>query len=180
MMCLSNETMVTIGGERYGKVEYADGITRTLSHLMLGEESSYGAEFTYKVLKQGLKGATLSIPSIPGVQVGTTLRELVQDSLREVGAPVLSVEIRYSEALGLHALAVLDCDARQALKCWLKVVDRLRSYDIPVFVMWMGVNNVSPGEMGAYIGKILAKMNVFLATKEPIDVVKTLREEWSL
>ena len=53
-------------------------------------------------------------------------------------------------------------------------------HGIPIFVMWTGNANVTPKEMDAYVGGILAKMNVFLATREPIDVVKILREEWGI
>ncbi|RLG77707.1 MAG: hypothetical protein DRO12_01495 [Thermoprotei archaeon] len=121
---------------------------------------------------------TLRIPSPAEEVVEFSLRELMLSSLKELGAPVLDVEIRYSEGIGLYALAILDCDARQALDYWLEIVDRVRGYGIPVFARWTGRVDVEPEEMGVYIGRVLAKMSVFLATREPIDVVKVLREEW--
>jgi len=109
-----------------------------------------------------------------------SLKELVLNSLRELGAPVLDVEIHYSEGIGLYMLAILDCNASQALKYWLMFVDRARSHGVPVFVTWTGSIDVMPEEMGAYIGRALARMNVFPATREPLDIVKILREEWGI
>ena len=76
-----------------------------------------------------------------------SLGELVLSSLKELGIPVLYVEIRHSESIGLYALAILDCDAHQALKYWLKMVDRAREYGIPTFVMWTGDVDITPEEM---------------------------------
>jgi len=106
------------------------------------------------------------------------LKKPVFDSLKEFGAPVVDVEIHYDESIGFYALAILDCDAHQALEYWLKIVSRIREYSIPIFIMWKGNIDITPEEMGTYIGKVLAKMNVFLATKKPLDIVKILREEW--
>jgi len=86
-------------------------------------------------------------------------------SLKELGAPVLDVEIRYSEGVGLYVLDIPNCDARQALDYWLEIADRVRGYGTPVFVRWTGRVDVEPEEMGIYIGRVLAKMGVFLATK---------------
>ena len=120
----------------------------------------------------------MRIPSPAEEVVEVSLRELMLSSLRELGAPVLGVEIRYSEGIGLYALAILDCDARQALDYWLEIVDRVWGYGTPVFVRWTGRVDVGSEEMGVYIGRVLAKMSVFLATREPVDMVKVLREEW--
>ncbi len=124
---------------------------------------------------------TLSIDRIRSLEERRgLLKELVLDSLRELGIPVLDVEVRYGEGIGLYTLAILDCGARQALEYWLRIVDRVRDRGIPVFVVWTGSVDVTPEEMGAYIGRVLAKMNVFLATREPLDIVKILREEWGI
>jgi len=100
------------------------------------------------------------------------------DSLRGLGAPVLDVEIRYSEGMGLYAPATLDCDARRALEYWLRVADTVREHSIPVFITWTGGTDLAPEEEGAYMGKALARMNVFLATEEPLDMAKIIEEEW--
>jgi len=57
-------------------------------------------------------------------------------------------------------------------------VESVREYGIPIFVVWTGSTDVTPEGMGAYIGRILAKMNVFLATEKPVDVVRIIKEEW--
>jgi len=59
-------------------------------------------------------------------------------------------------------------------------VDSVREYGVPVFVVWTGGTDVTPEELGAYMGRILAKMNVFLATEKPVDVVRIIKEEWGL
>jgi len=108
------------------------------------------------------------------------LKKIVMDSLRELGTPILDAEIRYNEGIGLYALAILDCDARQALEYWLKIVDEVHKYDIPVFITWTGSINVTPEEMGIYIADVLAKMNMFLVTEKPIDIIRIIEEEWGL
>lgn len=135
-----------------------------------------------EVLKtiEALKEVMLTIPSMLRDFVEVSLKEIVMNSLRELGAPVLDVEIRYGEGIGLYALAMLDCDARRALEYWLKIVDSVREYNMPVFVTWTGNTDVTPEEMGTYIGKALARMNVFLATEKPLDIVKIIEEEWGL
>ena len=58
------------------------------------------------------------------------------------------------------------------------IIDKMKSR-FPVFVRWTGKNDVSPEELGMYIGTILAKMGISIATKNRIDVVELIREEWS-
>jgi len=155
---------------------YAGSIRRSLEELRLRIGISGSVDHTLSLGETKL--LILRIPSPAEELVEVSLRELMFSSLKELGAPVLDVDIRYSEGIGLYALAILDCNARRALDYWLEIVDRVRGYGIPVFVKWTGRVDVVPEEMGDYIGKVLAKMSVFLATKEPIDVVKVLREEW--
>jgi len=119
----------------------------------------------------------IEIPKTTEVSKEVSLKEIVMNSLRGLGVPILDVEIRYGEGIGLYALATLNCDARQALEYWLKIVDNVREYNIPVFITWTGSTDVTPEEMGIYIGKALAKMNIFLATEKPIDVVRIIEEE---
>jgi hypothetical protein len=109
-----------------------------------------------------------------------SLKKLIIHILRGTNMPILDVEIFHSENIGLYVLVILDCNARQALEYWLNIVDRTRELNIPIFVRWTGEVDVLPEEMGAYIGKILARMSIFLSTKEPIDVIKAIREEWGL
>lgn len=186
-----------------------DRATRILSQSWRGEELTYRSpelqsmnigmseDYTLSIdrarplgrreglleITEVLKEAMMTMPSMLRELVESvegSLKELVLNSLRELGAPVLNVEVRYGEGIGLYTLAILDCSARQALEYWLKIVDRVRDRDIPVFVVWTGSVDVTPEEMGAYIGTVLAKMNVFLATREPLDIVKILREEWGI
>jgi len=35
-----------------------------------------------------------------------------------------------------------------------------------------------PEVLGSIVGKLLARANIFLKTKEPIDAVKLIREAW--
>ncbi|UNQ73522.1 hypothetical protein [Infirmifilum sp. NZ] len=107
-----------------------------------------------------------------------SLREAISDVLQKLGAPLLHVEIRDSEELGLYAMVILDCNAREAMQYWLKIAEQVKMLGIPVFVTWTGYNDLKPEEHGAYVGKALALMGVFLKTREPIDVVAALKEAW--
>jgi len=127
---------------------------------------------------EALKKGALSVSNM--LRELVSLKEIVMNSLRKLGAPILDVEIRYGEGVGLYALATLDCDARQALEYWLKIVDEVREHDIPIFISWTGSIDVTPEEMGTYIADALAKMNVFLATEKPIDIITIIEEEWDL
>ena len=109
----------------------------------------------------------------------TTLTVSIRNALRSLGAPVIDVEIRHDEHLGSYALALLECNARQALRHWLNITDVARELGMPIFVAWTGENDAAPEEAGGYVGRALAKMGVFLRTKGSIDVLKALKEEWS-
>ena len=152
-------------------LEEERSMLRTLNMSKSMDYASYPGE-------AGLK--TLGSPGGVDEPAEVSLKELIFSSLKELGVPVLYVDIRFGEGVGLYALAVLDCDARRALEYWLEVVDGVRKHGVPLFVMWTGSVDVAPEEMGAYIGRVLARMNVFLATRRPIDVVRILREEWGL
>jgi len=108
---------------------------------------------------------------------GESPEKLVLDLLRELGAPVLRVGVRGGEGSG-YVLVTLDCGARQAMEYWLELAGRAGRLGVPVFVEWTGSNDLEPEEHGAYVGKALARMGVFLRTREPIDVVAALNEAW--
>ena len=96
--------------------------------------------------------------------------------LRELGVPAVSIETRQHPHLGAYIVITVDADARQAFEYWLGILERLGEVETPVFVMWTGEVNLEPEEMGRLLAKTLARMNVFLATVEPIDAVELLRE----
>lgn len=102
---------------------------------------------------------------------------IIRNALRSLGAPVIDVEIRQDEHLGTYALALLECNARQALRHWLDIADVARELGMPIFVAWTRENDATPEEAGGYVGRALAKMGVFLRTEESIDVLKALKEE---
>jgi len=191
-----NELMATATTEyigrttRIGEESAYRFLEPELQTLVMGESEDYTSSMSkYKspvkrkeMLKtiEALKEVTPLISS-KFVEVSeVSLKEIVMDSIRELGVPILDVEVRYGEGMGLYALATLNCDARQALEYWLKIVDNVREHDMPIFVTWTGNTDLTPEEMGTYIGKVLARMNVFLATEKPIDIVKILEEEWGL
>lgn len=101
----------------------------------------------------------------------------VEKYLKEVNAPVKDLRVRYDEHLGFHILANLNCKSSQAIKYWLEILDNVKP-EIPVFILWKE-NDMKAEELGSWIGKILAKMNVHLVTKTPLDVVKLIKEEWN-
>ncbi len=108
---------------------------------------------------------------------GRTLAAIVKDALKNLGVPVISVEMRHSESLGLYALALLDCDMGEALRRWPEIADVARELGVPIFVAWTRGGEMPPEEAGAYVGRALAKMGVFLQTEGPVDVLEALREE---
>jgi len=103
--------------------------------------------------------------------------ESLASVLKGLGVPVISVEVRENPYLGVYATLKVNADARQALELWLRLLDIPWSIKIPLFVEWTGRTDVSPEELGRYLGRALAKMGVFPSTVEPMDAVKMLREE---
>ena len=91
----------------------------------------------------------------------------------------IRVEMRHSAYIGTYVIAVIDGDARLALRLWLSIAERAHALGVPVFVKWTGETDVSPEELGEYVGRALARMGVFLSTEEPIDAVELVREVWS-
>ncbi|RLE87915.1 MAG: hypothetical protein DRN04_17680 [Thermoprotei archaeon] len=110
-----------------------------------------------------------------------TLLKLLEAYLREINIPPPEIiEPNYSDKMGLYIIVVLPCNASQALQHWTKILDELHDFNIPIFIKWTGKLDVSPEKLGTYLGKILAKMNIHLITEKPFDIVKILKEEWSL
>ena len=108
-----------------------------------------------------------------------SLVELLYEYLKELGAPLAKpIEIRYVDEIGPYVTITLHCNASLALKYWIEILDKLQGYNIPIFIRWTGNVDVPPEVMGAYIGKALAKMNIFLATEKQFDIARILREEW--
>lgn len=104
--------------------------------------------------------------------------EEVCNILAELGIPVIDIKVEWNEHLGEYIVVIAISDARQALESRLKIVESLRKrLHRPIFVMWTGDMNVSPEGLGAYLGKALARMGIFLSTTESIDTVKLLRED---
>ena len=70
--------------------------------------------------------------------------------------------------------------ASEALALWEELVEKLHpQLKAPIFVTWSGDTDVEPAELGRRVGALLARMRVSLLTlREPVDVVKELREEW--
>ncbi len=106
-----------------------------------------------------------------------SLKELIEDSLKKLGAPLLKTETGYADKIGLYITVTLQCSARQALELWIKILDNVQEYGIPIFVEWTGELDVAPDEMGQYIGKAFAKMGLFLVTEKPLDIAKIIEEE---
>jgi len=146
----------------------------SLKVLKIGEEVGR----TLSLSEDKLKPLLLEEPVLGEELMGSSLRDQILSFLKGLGVPAIDVDIRRDEYLGQYIIAVLDCDARQALEYWVRVAGELRGQHPPIFVKWTGNTDVTPEEMGAYAGKALAKMNVFLITKEPIDISETLKEEW--
>ena len=61
----------------------------------------------------------------------------------------------------------------EALRHWPDIADVARGLKIPIFITWTRGGEVPPEEAGAYVGRALAKMGVFLQTEGPVDVLLT-------
>lgn len=153
----------------------ADLMYGSLKALRIGEDVGH----TLSLSEDKLKPLLLEEPAPSEELARNSLRDQILGFLKGLGTPVIDVEIRWDEGLGPYIIATLDCNARQALEYWVRIADELRGRHPPILIKWTGSTNVTPEEMGTYVGKALAKMNVFLITKEPIDVSETLEEEWS-
>ncbi|ABL88634.1 hypothetical protein Pisl_1478 [Pyrobaculum islandicum DSM 4184] len=109
-----------------------------------------------------------------------TVVEVVRRVLTAMRIPVSSIRSVLDDKIGIYIAVVLEYNAREALKSWLDILDRLGEYgiNIPIFVDWTGQMDVTPEELGTYLGKALAKMDLLLIMQEPIDAVEAVREEW--
>lgn len=92
-------------------------------------------------------------------------------------APVLEARLLHDESIGTYLQVTLSCGAREALELWERAAGAARLLGVPVLIYWTGPTDPPPSELGARLGRILAKMGVFLATKEPIDTLQALKEE---
>jgi len=95
-------------------------------------------------------------------------------------AKVSNVTFSEDPHLGPYLLVEVEGSASEALELWEELVEKLYpQLKAPIFVVWSGDANVEPAELGRRVGALLARMRVSLFTlREPVDVVKELREEW--
>jgi len=119
----------------------------------------------------------------------STVRQIVEqealaDILREflykiLGDKIISVsDFKYSKQYGAYVEVLVDGNASDDINLWLKVLDELRPFKIPVFFYWNCKTDISPERLGIYLAKALIKMDLYPSTEEPIDVIKILEEEW--
>ena len=93
----------------------------------------------------------------------TGVRSTLIDAIRVyTGLPVKSIEY-HKGPMGLYIVVTLDSDARSALERWLQAADKMRGLG-PVILKRSGETNVTPEELGRYLGMIFAKMGVYLST----------------
>jgi hypothetical protein len=108
------------------------------------------------------------------LEMKNTLMDLINSY---IDLPVKSIEYRKGPT-GLYIVVTVDSDAKSSLERWLRVADKLRDLGL-IVVEWSGETNVTPAELGIYLGMIFAKMSVYLSMSSSFDAVKSLREEWS-
>jgi hypothetical protein len=93
------------------------------------------------------------------------------------GLPVKSIEY-HKGPTGLYIVVTVDSNAKSVLERWLQVADKLRGLG-PVIVKWSSETNVTPAELGRYLGMIFAKIGVYLSMSSSFNAVELLREEWN-
>jgi len=106
--------------------------------------------------------------------------EVVAEILCSLKAKIVNIELGHNEFHKECIIVVLDTKASKAMDTWLKLIDKLKEkgIDTPVFVYWTRETDLAPEELGKYIAKALVKMNLFLATKKPLNSVELIEEEW--
>jgi hypothetical protein len=108
---------------------------------------------------------------MPGVR-----RPLIDAIRVYTGLPVKSIEY-HKGSMGLYIVVTVDSDASSVLERWLQVADKMRGLG-PVILKWSGETNVTPEELGRYLGMIFAEMGVYLSMGSSFNAVELLREEW--
>ncbi len=85
-----------------------------------------------------------------------------------------NMEFDYNEHYKVYVTIFVDMDAGKAIEKWDRLVDLLKrtGIRIPIFINWLGKNDLKLEEIGYKIGNILAKMNIGLATENPINVTE--------
>jgi len=92
---------------------------------------------------------------------------------------VSSIDFKHDEFYNIDYIEVtLETDAKKAMEIWLKLIDILEKldYNVKIFVKWNGKLDLDPEELGYYMGKALAKMNLKLKTEKSIDAVRLINE----
>ena len=110
-----------------------------------------------------------------GVSMRDELLEVVSKVAREVfTCPVGGVRLEEDELYGPFVGIEVHGDVGKVLEEWIRLIDVLKAQgiNIQVYPRIMGEISTVPEEFGRLVGKGLAKMGVFLRTKEPIDVTR--------
>jgi hypothetical protein len=75
--------------------------------------------------------------------------------------PVKSIEY-HKGPMGSYIVVTVDSDARSVLERWLQLADKLRGL-VPVILKWSGETNMTPAELGRYLGMIFAEIGAYLS-----------------
>jgi hypothetical protein len=117
---------------------------------------------------QNLSGSIIAV--IYNTVVGIVGRDVVRD-VKTYNDPDYGFVIRF----------VVDLDAREALKLWLKLVEIFpySRYGVVVGIKWVGEDNVSEDELVDYIVKIMVVSGLKLIARKSLNTVRELTEERS-
>jgi hypothetical protein len=127
---------------------------------------------TIEVLKEGLSQLDLVTHS-PYLQFLFHIKEYLRMSFR-------SIEFSEAPYIGKYMRISIDANVRDALNFWEELVDEVYpKVKMPIFVIWSGMLDLSPEELGQRVGKVLAKMDISpLTLIHSVNIVEELRKEW--
>ena len=165
-------SQVTIGEEEMGILDVGGGLQ------VSPHQSTKSEPHVYHYVSETTQ--TGAVTQSSGESRYPSIREIVKSLLQLWDIRVVRVEPQWSRSIGPYLLVEVDAPASLALKAWLELAPAARSLlGAPVFILWCGKTDLEPSEVGAMLGKILARMRVYLATVDVFDAVELLREEWN-
>jgi len=111
-------------------------------------------------------------------EFASTFFKKIEEVIKGIFNNKAIVRYNVNPRIGFFVLIIADISAKEALNKWIEVIKRLQmeKISVPVFVDWLRETDVTPEELGAYVGQALALMDLELVTETPIDVEKIVRE----
>jgi len=97
------------------------------------------------------------------------LRDIISKILGIEENRIINLECKFDKHIGTYVEVVIDYPAKIVLELWIKNIDKLKCLDLPIILKWGRELDLEPLELGEYLGKIFAKLDLGITTTDVVS-----------